>query len=192
MGRWQSYACVACLVLGGCAASGAGTASIDAAPAISVVDDRFRPEIEVTTGIVETATPLGVGRKRLLAHIDRKTGAVVRTVLAFEIGYTGGGRRSYEQASDAHARPLRLSKVARNSHCERNGACSAVESLLIEIPEADLRNTPAEGYALKLFARNGPDAPIVVPRPLVTALLARLDAERTRLAAKPPTPSPPR
>jgi hypothetical protein len=181
IGRWLSIAAGGLL-----AACASAATQIEQTSAIQLVDDRFRPELEYATGTIESANEIGVGRKRLLAHVDRKSGALLRFVLAFEIGYHDSGKRSYELANNAMAKTLRMSKVIAKSHCDRQSRCTVIESYLIEIPEADLRVAPAEGYAIKLFARNGPDAPIVVPKPWITALLARVDTDRQRLAAAKP------
>lgn len=117
----------------------AGTGAIDDASKIELRDDHFRPEIEYTTGTIQTATTNGLGSKRLLATVDRKSGALTHVVLAFQIGYTGTGRRSYEIANDASAKSLRLSTVTRNSSCDRQGTCTYVESYLVEIAEAEIR-----------------------------------------------------
>lgn len=174
IGRWLSM-----IAVGALAACASAATKIERTSAIQLVDDTFRPELEYSTGTIESANEIGVGRKRLLAHVDRKSGAPLRFVLAFEIGYNDIGKRSYELANNAKAKTLRMSKVTAKSHCDRQGRCTVIESYLIEIPESDLRAASAEGYAIKLFARDGPDAPIVVPKPWITALLARVDADRT-------------
>lgn len=125
----------------------AGTGAIDAASRIELRDDHFRPEIEYTTGTIETATTNGLGSKRLLATVDRKSGALTRVVLASQIGYTGTGRRSYEVVNDASAKNLLLSTVTRNSGCDRQGSCTYVESYLVEIPEAEIRAAPPGGMS---------------------------------------------
>ena len=48
----------------------------------------------------------------------------------------------------------------------------------VEIPEAELRQAPPQGYQLKLFARNGPDALVTVPKSSIGRLLERIDGER--------------
>lgn len=176
-GHWLSM-----VVVGALAACASAATQIEQTSAIQLVDDKFRPELEYATGTIESANEIGVGRKRLLAHVDRKSGALLRYVLAFEIGYADTGKRSYELANSAMAKSLRMSKVTGKSHCDRQSRCTVIESYLIEIPEADLRAVPADGYAIKLFARNGPDAPIVVPKPWIDSLLARVDADRVRRA----------
>lgn len=49
--------------------------------------------------------------------------------------------------------------------------------------EAGLRGAGAEGYPIKLFARSGDTAIIDIPRPVITSLLAMIDADPAITAA---------
>lgn len=52
--------------------------------------------------------------------------------------------------------------------------CSVTETLMIGIPEAELRQAPPSGYQLKVFAHGGSDVLITIPRAAIEKLLAKL------------------
>ncbi len=51
------------------------------------------------------------------------------------------------------------------------------------VTEAGRRGAGAEGYPIKLFARLGDTAIIDIPRPVITSLLAMIDADPAITAA---------
>jgi hypothetical protein len=175
------------IVMAACASP---QAQIETASAIKSLDDPFRPYREYSIGKIQGGSLLGPGigaginEKQLAARVDRKTGAVV-TFLEFEIAYTGAIRRSYERATNVRAETLPITVLAHHtSDCNRQtGTCSHFELLHITIPEGDLRGAGADGYPLKLFARTGPDVEVAVSKELITALLAKVDADRLALSA---------
>jgi hypothetical protein len=142
-----------------------------------VNDDRFRPFREYTTDEIRTGNALGRASKQLVGRVDRQTGALT-TLLQFEIAYLGNRKRSYENARNNRAQPLRLNSVQRNAKCHPRNGCVYSEIFLIIIPEAELRQAPAMGYQVKVIARNGPDVLVTIPKQLITSLFAKIDADR--------------
>ena len=62
---------------------------IDAASSsVSLVDDQFRPFREYSTGFIDGATATGLDSKRLIARVDRKSGALAAS-LEFVVTYKG-------------------------------------------------------------------------------------------------------
>jgi len=49
------------------------------------------------------------------------------------------------------------------------------ESLMIGIPETELRQAPPGGYQFKVFARDGSDVLIAIPQAVIEKLLTKLD-----------------
>ena len=49
-----------------------------------------------------------------------------------------------------------------------------------------LRQASPQGYALKLFARNGPEALVTIPKASIVSLLERLDRDRRAPGEKQP------
>lgn len=145
-----------------------------------ILDDKFRPYKEFQTGDISTATSVGKGTKRLIARLDRKTGGTAY-ILVFRVTYGGSHRRTYATARNERAESLKVTTIARNSAgCHSTLGCTFEELLEIEIPEADLRSAPASGYQLKLIPVLGPDALIVVAKPVIASLLAQVEADRTK------------
>ncbi len=182
------------LLLPFCVAGCAGQQQqIEAASAIKLTDDGFRPFREYSTGPITSGNAVGIGRKQLVGRVDRKTGAAT-FALQFEIAYNASNKRRYDSARNARAEPLPFHAVPRKAECDRrSGTCTYDELFVVTIPEADLRAAPAEGYQVKAFAKAGPDALISVPKPLIASLLARIDADRggaAPAAASTPAPVP--
>jgi hypothetical protein len=73
---------------------------------------------------------------------------------------------------------LRLTVVSSTGRCRTGSSCPYGERFSVEIPEAELRQAAAPGYQLKLFARNGPDALVTIPKAAIVRLLERIDRER--------------
>lgn len=141
-----------------------------------ILDDKFRPYKEFQTGDIHVATPVGQGAKRLIARVDRKS-ARATYILVFHIAYQGDHRRTYSNARNDRAEALKVTTIARNSAgCRSAHGCNFDELVEIEIPETDLRQAPALGYQLKLLPVLGPDALIVVAKPVIESLLAKVEA----------------
>ncbi len=154
---------------------------------IQLRDDKFSPYREYATGqVVVRSYPNLVGVE-LLGRIDRQSG-VVTTLLKVEFAYLSRRKRGYEAARNSHAQPLQFTKVVSNRRCEF-GAIECVHSELftVEIPQAELRQAGPEGYQLKFFARNGPEAVAGIPKATIVAMLAKIDADRPA-KAKPGPP----
>jgi hypothetical protein len=179
----------AAFVLAACASP---QAPIETASSVKSLDDPFRPYREYSTSKIQGGNPLGPGigiginEKQLAARVDRKTGAVA-TFLEFEVAYTGALRRSYERATNVQAEMLPVTALAHHaSDCNRQtGTCSHFELLHIAIPESGQRSAGADGFPIKIFARTGPDIEVAVPKELIVALLAKVDADRMALSAAP-------
>ncbi len=177
--------CLAGLLAASCASD---QQKIDAASNVSLTDDQFRPYREYSTGFIDGATTSGLDSKRLVARVDRKTGAVAAS-LEFIVTYKGRLKYTYDTARNSKAEPLKVGVIAHKaSSCKRSeSTCIYTEVVGVAIPEADLRRAPAEGYPVKLFAHLGPDALIPIPKQLITSLLAKVDGEKSTAVA-PPTP----
>jgi hypothetical protein len=145
---------------------------------IQLRDDKFSPYREYTSGQARAGTYPNLVGVELLGRIDRQSG-MLTTLLRVEFAYVSGRKRGYEAARNSRAQPLSFTKVASNRRC-RFGAdeCVYSETFTVEIPEAELRQAPPEGYQLKAFARNVPGATIGIPQATVVAMLARIDADR--------------
>jgi hypothetical protein len=167
----------AAVLAGGCAS---GEQQIARAAEIKARDDSFLPYVEYASGDITTITLAGVGRKQLLGRIDRTTGQTV-TLLQFTISYETRGRHNYDTARSSRAEALQLQSLERKSRCPIGGDrdCTYVETLQVTIPESSLRQAGADGYTVKIYARGGLyERAILVPRPLIANLLAKLDAHR--------------
>ena len=167
-------ASIALLGLAACA----GGAS---APGIALRDDTFRPYREYTTGErVVHAYPNTLSTE-LIARVDRKTGATT-TLLSADFTYWASRMRKYETARDARAKTLIFAKISRHRACER-GSCVYEERFTVDIPQAELRGAPPDGYQLKVFAREGGDATITIGKRDIEQLLAALDTPGAQSAA---------
>jgi hypothetical protein len=152
-------------------------ASLVQAGQIKINDDRFRPFREYTTGEIRAGNGNGLGSQQLVGRVDRKTGALT-TLLQVQIAYLGNHKRSYENARNARAEPLRLNSIQRHAKCRPKNGCVYSEIFLVIIPEAELRQSARAGYQVKAFARNGPDILVTIPKELITSLFAKIDADR--------------
>jgi len=153
---------------------------------IRTIDDRFKPYREYASTEVASVNVLGVGAKNLVARVDRKTGAATM-LLQFQIQYKDTHRRLYETARNDRAELLPLTSVQRQGQCRFGNECPYLELFTVQIPEADLRAAAAEGYRVKVFARNGPEILIGIPKMVISNLLAQVDADR---AGRTPAPAP--
>ncbi|MGI9403670.1 MAG: hypothetical protein ACR2OF_04050 [Hyphomicrobium sp.] len=140
---------------------------------ITLHDDAFRPFVEYATGTTRVSSHLNRFFFKLLARVDRKTGET-STLVSLVIAYEGSHLRKYKSARNARAEALRFYKPTRHRSCEE-GWCSFDETLLIEIPQTELRQAPPAGYQLKVFARSGENVLITIPRGVIERLLAKLD-----------------
>jgi hypothetical protein len=148
---------------------------------IATQDDRFQPYRELRSSPVTLRAYPNIISYTLTARIDRKTSAVTMGVEVTFV-YVAQLRRYYNAARNARAESLRLVPIRAAGRCSRN-PCPHEEIFAVEIPESDLRQAPAEGYALKIFARSGPEAVITIGKDRIGALLAEVDAAR-RLPAR--------
>ena len=163
------FAALAAIALPGC--------QINPAPSeeITLHDDEFRPFVEYATGTIRLSSYPDLIFLKLVARIDRKTGKTT-TLVGLVIGYEGSGLRKYQSARNARAEVLRFYKPSRHRSCEKR-ACVADETLMIEIPETELRRAPPDGYKLKVFARDGSDLLVAIPRGVIERLFAKIDKQ---------------
>jgi hypothetical protein len=144
---------------------------------VQVRDDQFRPYREYTTGRVRAGAYPNLLAVELNGRIDRQSGALT-TLISVEFAYLSDHKRGYESARNSNAQPLRFTRVSSHGRCPPGAMCSFSEVFAVEIPDAELRQAPAEGYQLKVFARNGPGVTVTIPKAQIAGLLARIDADR--------------
>ncbi|MHA1573103.1 MAG: hypothetical protein ACTSX8_03830 [Alphaproteobacteria bacterium] len=142
---------------------------------ITLQDDKFRPFVEYATGTIRLSSYPNYILLKLIARIDRKTGKT-STLVSVTFVYSARHMRKYESARNARAEVLRFYKPTRHRSCEKR-ACVVNETLMIEIPETELRQASPDGYKLKVFARDGSDMLIAIPRGAIERLLAKLDKQ---------------
>ncbi len=181
MRRWWATVAVTAVC---CAlvATAAAAQQVAQSGQIQLRDDKFSPYREYTTGPIRAGTYPNALEVQLIGRIDRQS-SVLTTFLSVQFAYVSDHKRGYEAARNSSAQPLGFTKVASNRRCQLNAACTHSEVFTVEIPEAQLRQAPPEGYQLKLFARNGPGAVVGIAKAQIAALLARIDADRGK--AKP-------
>ena len=138
--------------------------------------DEFKPYSEVRGAMIRTGPVNDHRLLQLLARRDRKTGAVT-THAEVGIIYHQRATRHYEITRNARAEvlPMRM-LLHEGTGCRRLEGCVHTLSLLIDIPEADLRASVTSGYQFKVFARAGEEALFQVPPSLIEALLKAIDA----------------
>ena len=142
---------------------------------ITLQDDKFRPFVEYATGTIRLSSCPNYILFKLIARIDRKT-RKTSTLVSVTFVYSARHMRKYESARNARAEVLRFYKPTRHRSCEKR-ACVVNETLMIGIPQAELRRAPPDGYQLKVFARDGSDMLIAIPRGAIERLLAKLDKQ---------------
>ncbi len=158
--------------------AGALAAQQAAAPGqVQVRDDQFRPYREYTTGRIRAGTYPNLLAVELSGRIDRTSGALT-TLISVEFAYLSDHKRNYESARDSRAQPLRFTRLASHGRCPPGAKCAFTEVFTVDIPDAELRQAPAAGYQLKVFARKGGDALVTIPKAQIVGLLARIDADR--------------
>ena len=158
--------CLFALIVSGCAANPIG-------PAVSR-DDPFTPYEEHITSLGRSAASPDFIRYQIIGRRDRKTG-VVTTLAEVVVGYTGESQVKYEIARNIRAEALPLTVVTRTSGCMKK-PCVYVERFRVEIAEAELRSAAASsGYSFKIFARDGSEHIIRMPKDLIQSLFASLD-----------------
>jgi hypothetical protein len=141
-------------------------------------NDTFRPYREYATPQrIVRAYPNTLATE-LIARVDRKTAATT-TLLNADFTYWASRMRKYESAGDVRARALTFEPISRNRSCQK-GECVFEERFAVEIPQDELRNAPATGYQLKIFARDGGDAAITIGRSDIEQLLAALTNPETK------------
>jgi hypothetical protein len=148
-------------------------------------DDKFRPYQDVFTSQYRAGGYPNLIALRLVGRIDRNSGALT-TQLEIEFAYMSDHRRGYEIARNARAEVLRFTAVSSSGRCRTGSSCPYGERFMIEIPDSELRQAPSQGYQLKLFARNGPEAVVTIPQGAIVRLFERVDRE-LRTPAKPAT-----
>ncbi len=159
------------------AACAAGTS----APEIALHDDIFRPYREYSAGRRVVYGYRNILAAELIARVDRKSGAAT-TLVRVRFEYWGGRMRRYESARSAQAEALALETLSRNRSCG-DGDCHYQDLLSVEIPQDELRRAAADGYRLKVFARNGDGATITIAKADIDQLLATLDKIAPQAAA---------
>jgi hypothetical protein len=80
-------------------------------------DDQFRPYREVETAPYRFGVQPGSMTLRLVAQIDRQTGAIA-TLAKIHHNYIGQHRQNYDSARNNRAEPLKLTVVARYGNCQ--------------------------------------------------------------------------
>lgn len=166
-------------VLTGFIAGGCASQQIEAASQIRVNDDQFLPFKEYSTGTLWNFDSKAFTQVSLGARLDRKSG-ILQTLLEFTVAYNTDARYNYKDARNNKAEQLTLTALRRRSHncIRKEDTCDHREILQVTLPEADLRQAPAEGYQVKLFAAVGPPQLITIPKQLIVSLLAKVDADR--------------
>jgi len=146
-----------------------------ATPAVEVTlrDDNFRPYREFTAGRVVVSSLPNFSALELVARVDRQT-AAIDTLVSVEVVYQDYHARHYESARDARATPLVLERVSHDGGCQ-HPPCAYGERFTVAVPITELRNAPAGGYQLKVFAKDGGDMLVAVPRGDIDRLLAVVD-----------------
>jgi hypothetical protein len=148
-------------------------------------DDPFRPYREYFTGQIRAGAYPNLLGLRLSGRIDRASGRLI-TLLEVEFAYMSDHKRGYEGARNSRAEALRLTVVSSSGRCRTGSSCPYGERFSVEVPEPELRQAPVQGYQLELFARNGPDALVTIPKAAIVRLLERIDRERAPPAAAKP------
>ena len=166
-GRAWLFAAFVAFALPGC--------QINPAPSeeITLRDDEFRPFVEHATPTIRVSSYPNRFIVNLIARVDRKTGKT-STLVSLVIAYEGTRMRKFKSARNARAEALRFYKPTRHRLCNE-GWCSFDETLLIGIPETELRQASPSGYQLKVFARDNSTLLITIPRSVIERLLAKLD-----------------
>jgi hypothetical protein len=154
-----------------------GCASLPPPTEVQAIDDPFRPFVEYHAGLASVAQWESSATVRLVGRIDRKT-REPSTHVFVEMAYTSETRRHYETARNIRAELLAVTKHAGSGNCGGKGPCPHGEVVTIHVPIDDLRRAGPQGYALKLFAKYGPEATLTMPKPVIDAMLARLDKDR--------------
>lgn len=142
---------------------------------ITLQDDKFRPFVEYATGTIRLSSYPNDILPKLMARIDRKTGKT-STLASVTFVYSARHMRKYESARNARAEVLRFYKPTRHRTCEKR-ACVVNETLMIGIPQPELRQASPDGYKLKVFARDGSDMLIAIPGRAIEQLFAKLDKQ---------------
>jgi outer membrane murein-binding lipoprotein Lpp len=152
---------------------------LERATQIRTANDQFKPYREYMSGEMVSSNAVATGNKALVARVDRKTGAVT-TLLEFHVVYNDTHRRLYETARNSRAELLQLTTVQRQGQCRygTGNVCPYSDLFTVFLPEQQLRAAGPEGYPIKIFARNGPDLLIAIPKPLITSLFAKVDADK--------------
>ena len=170
-----------CALLAGCAASDLNTPE---ARQTVAKDDPFLPYTAIAGKTIRmNGGPLSSERQilSLLARRDKKSG-VLTTYARISIGYVQKTHRRYDTVRNDRSETLAMKSLSsEGAGCRRDEGCPHVEEFLVDLPEAQLRESLKTGYRFKVFARAGNEVLFPVPAELIQALLAAADA---------PAPSP--
>ncbi len=142
-------------------------------------DDQFRPYREVETAAFRFPVQPGNITMRLVAQIDRASGAAA-VLVKIHHHYLGQHRHTYETARNNRAEQLKLTVVARYGNCHVKTNCPLDELYIVEIAEADLRASHKTGYPFKVFPRVGTDILVLVPPEMIASLFGLVDLDRSR------------
>lgn len=198
MRRASAIVFVSAIMLVGCAAGGSAPTIVGVLPETKGRDDPFSPWQEHTTAMLRTGAVPNVTTVRLIGRKDRKTGAVT-THARVAIYYEDHVKRYYDTARDARAEPLRVTVITRDFPLCGKRPCRYSEEVMVDLPEAELRNVLANGksYPFKMFSRVGKESLVNVPKELVASLLASVGQSVQAVpepagAARPPEPAAPK
>jgi hypothetical protein len=150
---------------------------------IRVRDDQFSPYRELATGFVAPSSSSAQLGLQLVAQIDRASGSA-KILARTRIAYVDSRRRHYTVARNNKAEQLALTHVSAKGQCNLGSSCPHEEIVAVEVTEADLRRSAAEGYPFKLFAKIGPEVLVLVPKAMVANLLAQIDEDRRQRPSK--------
>jgi hypothetical protein len=123
-------------------------------PTVAVVNDQFKPTIEVK-GIDYSLHNLDLWSDAYLtSSVDKKSGAVDHALFAI-LQYTDG-ERHYTQAGDDSGSPLPVQPTyQQRSDCSRHQICDYQENILISLSESYLRAKLPTGVKIKIWAKDG-------------------------------------
>ena len=144
-------------------------------------DDQFLPFLEfrsaeIRVDAVLLFAPYFYTTLYLLARRDRATGAT-STHARIAVAYHRKERLDIVQARGQAANVLSIKWLVREgSGCRKADGCPHRDEFLVDIPEAELRQSRNTGYQFKLFTRQGNSAVFLAPKELINAVLNALDA----------------
>lgn len=161
---------------------------ITTASQIKTDDDQFKPFRQYKTGAIRNQPfdrPGDANHEMELAAQIQRTGGARAIGLQVRITYSGDFVRTYQEARNAKADLLHIQKVVhQSSGCSKQySGCSRIEFVVVDIPEAELRNAGNEGYPIKLFPKVGAGLQLTIPKSLIASLFTAVDAGEKQIAA---------